>query len=201
MKMSRLPSEMGTLTTPRRKAQKAGYTLLELIIVMTIIMILTAGALGATRAIIRSLRFSNAINKVVFLVQQSRSLAASGTDPNVEQYGVLIESGQSNSVTLFSDAKAGVQINGPAHALIETYTLDAANLLISTRNEQDVECLGGQTIIFHNGKSAVEIYCGAVVPANLINRAKIGVVENRPANPRSQFFTLQRASGIPQPVQ
>lgn len=78
---------------------KRAFTLLEIIIVITIIITLAAVAVSQTSGVQQLLRFQNAFQQTVFLVQRSRTMAVT-RQGTAEVFGIDLSA--SNEINLFS---------------------------------------------------------------------------------------------------
>lgn len=176
---------------------KKGFTIVELIIVIAILIILAGAALSGAGGIIRSLRFSNAFNKVILMVQQARSLAVTGKNSAMKAYEV-----QFNFSSPFSAVLQSIQQNDVAQEM-ERFTLDAQTNLSLTRPS---DCDPPVRIRFLNGRAETQLTCGDGVPPTQAIQLTIGLQESAagagagaaPALVRSKSFSIHRASGIPQ---
>ena len=83
-----------------RRVNKKAFTILEIIIAIAVILILATAALSGSGGIIRSMRFNNAFNKMVLMVQKAKSLATSGKKTDVKNYKVefLLDKGAANLI-------------------------------------------------------------------------------------------------------
>lgn len=66
------------------------FTLIEIIIVTAIIIILTAAAITGASGVVKTLRFNNTFDKVVFMLQKTRSIAIAERK-NEPYYQFMIE--------------------------------------------------------------------------------------------------------------
>lgn len=176
------------------KKTRFAFTIIELIIVIAILLILAAGAFGGTGGIIRGLRFSNAFNKMVLMVQQARSLAVTGKNPDLKSYEV-----QLNMSAPFSAVLQGIQQND-APQIIESFTLDAASTNLSLTNNGGCD---PAIIRFLNGKAETQLLCtgGSLPSVTLLTIMLEDTSGGAPAGTapvHSKSFTIHRAAGIPQ---
>lgn len=188
-----------------------GYSVLELIIVVTIIMTLAAATIGGTRTLLRSLRFGNSFNKLVFMVQQARSLASTGKKPEetvggltqgVRYYSVQFQSTTDatlveNSAILYTkltDTGAGYNPIAHPEEKMELFVIPAEQkfALFGKNLETQQEC-GYIVIRFENGTALSQIKCDDAEAAQV--EISLRDTEN---SERVRTFTIHRASGIPQ---
>lgn len=163
-----------------------GFTLAELFIVVTIVLILAAVALGGVSGTLRNLRFGNAFNKMIFMVQQGRGLASTGRDSAVAVYIV-----QFNFTA--SDPRA-ITIKQKLDNTLE----EIDRLILDPRDFQffaAAPCNQASVIViqFTNGKAATQLLCDNVAQSLLT----IGLQETRQAG-NSKTFSIHQASGVPQ---
>lgn len=171
---------------------KKGFTIIELIIVVAILIIMAGAALSGTGGIIRGLRFSNSFNKIVLMVQRARSLAVTGKNANIKAYEVQFSFASPGTAILQGEKQDGTMQE------IERFTLVSQTNLEFTNN---LACEPA-TIRFLNGKAETQLICtGGPSTVVLI---EVGLRENAvnaapgAAAVRSKSFTIHRASGIPQ---
>lgn len=161
--------------------KKSAFTLVELMIVVAIVLILAAAATGGALSVLRNLRFSNAFNKAVFIVQEARNLAINekGT---AASYRVEITGTTLNLFALDSTTA------------IDSYALQ--NMPNATFYSRAVGSSGDCTpaeIKFAKGAVKTTLICaGADNPASLI----VGLSD--PENNLDKSFTIHKAAGIPQ---
>jgi prepilin-type N-terminal cleavage/methylation domain-containing protein len=168
-----------------------GFTIIELIIVIAILLILAAGAFGGTGGIIRGLRFSNTFNKMILMVQQARSLAVTGKNPDLKSYEVQFNFTAPGSMVL-----QGIRQNDTPQE-IERFSLDTQTNLEFTSEPSCTQA----TIRFLNGKAETELICiGGTLSSPLLTigleETASGAAGTAPAHQKS--FTIHRAAGIPQ---
>jgi prepilin-type N-terminal cleavage/methylation domain-containing protein len=178
---------------------KKGFTIVELIIAMTVILILAGAAVAGSAGLIRSIRFTNAFNKIVFMVQQARSLAVTGKNSAVNDYYMIFdETADPETITLFGDQNNNQTLD--TGESIEEYRLETTtnlHLHLESLSPTAVPSCGTLRIGFRNGNGETSLVCGADTPANV----KIGVEEEPEGGGpavRSKNFLLHQAAGIPQ---
>lgn len=178
------------------KVNKKAFTIIEILIAITVILILAAAALSGSGGIIRSMRFNNAFNKMVFMVQRARNLAIAGKNADVEKYAVEIFK---NTAALFTS---------PESATSEILTLpESTKLQFKTKTETGLECISMAIIIFKNGVSEPVLACdgemsGSLDPTsgNTANTLKITLQELGASDEpvREKTFSINHISGVPQ---
>lgn len=91
---------------PKRNPHSQGYTLFELIIVITVIAILSVAALTGIIKSQSILKFRGAVKDTANIIREARSAALSNRklteDDAPEQYGVYIDS-QTKKIIIFAD--------------------------------------------------------------------------------------------------
>ncbi|MBI5413487.1 prepilin-type N-terminal cleavage/methylation domain-containing protein [Candidatus Peregrinibacteria bacterium] len=160
--------------------KKSAFTLIELMIVIAIMLILAAAAMSGMSSVLRNLRFGNAFNKAVFMVQQARNLAATEKGA-AASYRVEIAS---DNIKLFADT-----------TLTETYNLQ--NMPGATFVSQVTGITGNCStakIEFAKGAAKTILTCegGSANPASLT------VALSDTANSLNKSFSIHNAAGIPQ---
>lgn len=163
-----------------------GYTLAEILVVVSIILILATAALQGTRSIIKNMRFSNAFNKMLFMVQHGRNLAITGKDSTAKNYGVRFEFIiQPHKAIVYKTIDKVVED-------IDTFTLEKNSNLEFTVTPK---CLANvMKLEFTNKSGEAKIICGNTPPQSTVT---IGLKENAPDG-RSKSFSIHAAGGIPQ---
>mgnify|MGYP001568021810 CR=1 FL=1 len=174
--------------------RRQGFTIAEMIVVIAVVLILAAAAIGGTSAITRSLRFTNTFNKLVFMVQQARNLAVTGNNSDTKEYVVIFEqkmSPQPDTITLF-------------RKIDDSYTIDAGDIVIeeykiltTTNLELTLEKIAGGScskiiVSFQNGAAKTSLLCDDEANPNL----KIGIGDGVSSN--EKHFLIHEAAGIPQ---
>lgn len=173
---------------------KKGFTIIELIIVVAILIIMAGAALSGTGGIIRGLRFSNAFNKIVLMVQRARSLAVTGKNPNIKWYEVQFSFASPGTAILQGEKQDGITQE------IERFTLEPQTNLSFSKIPN---CDPTAEIRFLNGKAETQLICQGIAEEQ-VTLLTIGLQENAAnaapgaAAVRSKSFTIHRASGIPQ---
>lgn len=82
------------------------FTLLEIIIVVTIVLILATAAVSQTGSVQQLLKFNNVFQQTVFFVQRARTMALTQRE-DAPRFGVDFST--SNSIQLFKDPAATVE--------------------------------------------------------------------------------------------
>jgi len=154
-----------------------GYTIVELIIVITIILVLAGAAIGGTSGIIRNLRFTNTFNKMVLMVQQARSNAITGK--NEQSYGINI---QSSVFQIFA---------GTSTTVIETLQAPT-NLVFSTKGS--LTCAAAATIEFTSLKATTTLKCNGIDEKQL----EVSLCNDSACTTNKKSFLINKAAGIPQ---
>ena len=165
-----------------------------MIVVVCIVMILAAAAITGSAGILRNLRFGNAFNKIVLMVQSARGLAVTGKnsyDTPITSYDVRFNLSASQSVDIFA--------NGP-NVVVETYTIEATTGLQIFANELEnaaapTPCSGldpAAVLSFAQNSAALTLTCGGT-PRPLM---QFGIQEG--AGGTSKTFLIHQAAGIPQ---
>lgn len=172
-----------------KRVKNKAFTILEIVIAIAVILILAAAALQGSGGIIRSMRFNNAFNKLVLMVQKGRNLAIASRDTNVEKYEIKIDLA-SNTADLVKYAKSSTTSES-----IELLTFtDTSNM--SLKAASDIECNTTAVATFLNGTSEPTLKCDA----SAVNTLKISLREKDAAGNqvREKTFSVNRLSGIPQ---
>lgn len=167
---------------------KKGYTIAELIIVIAIILILSTAAISGSAGLIRSLRFTNSFNKMVFMVQQARSLAVTGKG-SAANYDVQLGIA-TNTISIGSSTAV-------VREILETFTLEATTNLTFFASHTDGTCSTSATIQFERGAAKTSLVCDAVNPPPSLFTVGVREVEAG-VERRSKTFSIHQASGIPQ---
>lgn len=172
------------------KVNKKAFTIIEIIIAIAVILILATAALSGSGGIIRSMRFNNAFNKMILMVQRAKSLATSGKKTDVKSYKVefLLEEG---TVNLIADA-------GTVETM-DTLELEQTSLLKLT----SPSCGNATTysaIIFNNQTNEIELKCSNAPNATNESLLKISLEEKDADgnSVREKTFSINHLSGLPQ---
>ncbi|MBI4994170.1 prepilin-type N-terminal cleavage/methylation domain-containing protein [Candidatus Peregrinibacteria bacterium] len=189
------------------KGTKA-FTIIEILIAIAVILILAAAALSGSGGIIRSMRFNNAFNKLVFMTQRARSLAIAKKNADIEKYMVVIS--LAPSIPQFPKNTAALilyKYDAPKPETIEVLTLQQdSQLYLKTKKANDLECNDIAVVIFKNGASEPVLACGgpSVISnpssSEVTNILKIFLTEQDASGNavREKSFALYNTSGIPQ---
>lgn len=172
-----------------------GFTLIEILIVVAIIGIISAAAIIGSSGIIRALRFGNSFNKIVFMIQQARSLASAGKDTNVQQYGVYFDLLTPARAILFGRNNTLDEIPS-ADKTIEKFVLpDGETLSATDLSAPAAPCAASGeyfAIRFRNGNAQTSSVC----EGNPITNLKVTLSDEVLA--REKSFSINQAAGIPQ---
>ncbi|MBI2638694.1 prepilin-type N-terminal cleavage/methylation domain-containing protein [Candidatus Peregrinibacteria bacterium] len=175
---------------------KKGFTIVELIIVIAILIIMAGAALGGVGGIIRGLRFSNTFNKMILMIQQARSLAVTGKNSDMKAYEVQFSFAPVEAILRGIKQDDSVQT-------IETFVLNSSSTNLSFSNP--LNCNPATTIRFLSGKAETQLVCEGIAEQN-VALLTVGLQETAlntapgavPAIVRQKSFTVHRAAGIPQ---
>lgn len=169
--------------------RKNAFTLIEFLIVITVVMILAATAITGSTGVIQNLRFGNAFNKMVFMVQQARNLAltAKGKIPG---YQIKFDNKKIELFTTEGNDKKLDTLNLPAQGI--TYCVE--NLSAgATPSVTLPSCnCNSASIGFTSGTAKTILSCAGQNVAFM--RFGIKTTDNT----RQKFFTIHAATGIPQ---
>lgn len=168
---------------------RGGYTIIELIIVVAIVLILTASVLAGTGSLTRSLRFNNSFDKLILLVQQARSLAKANKDSSIKSYGVRFEWDLTTSAVVFSENQTGTVADEVSSKLT---LADGTQLKIFTPQN----CTLSATIRFAAGSADASLRCEGVAKPD-VALLTMGIRDTSTAN-KTKTFSIHRVGGIPQ---
>lgn len=174
------------------KSPAKGFTILEIIIAISVILILAAVALTNAGGIIQGMRFTNAFNKTFLMVQKARNLAMAGKETQIEKYGVVffINTQPKNTAALFLYEKNAAKPTG-----IETFSIaSTSNIEINVSDEDGAACGNLAEISFKNGSAATELMCD---DGNGENFLSITLKENTVGG-RAKTFSINKIGGLPQ---
>ena len=176
---------------------RPGTSLLELILVMTVIVILTGAALFGTRGGLQTLALNNTNGQLVFMIQQARSLAQSGIgSPEVGAYGVSLQSGAGRTVLFFEDKEPfDKRPASPPDTMRELLHLSDQGFSLSVKDETGRPCTNYATVLFKNTTDKVELYCDSLDDS--VNQLLFSL--NSTARPTTvRTFSIHRAAGVVQ---
>lgn len=162
------------------------FTILEIIIAIAVILILAAAALQGSGGIIRSMRFNNAFNKILFITQQARNQALNGKNTEVKSYEIK-----------FIIASVPHKVE----SINESLNFDAASKLTLTAEAGGAtgvtKCISSANISFENVTAKTTFLCDGGGGAEYL---RIRMEEKDAADNvvREKSFTLYNTSGIPQ---
>ncbi|MFA6521199.1 MAG: prepilin-type N-terminal cleavage/methylation domain-containing protein [Candidatus Gracilibacteria bacterium] len=173
-----------------------GFTLIELVIAVTVIIILAGSALAGVGPVMRSLRVGNTFNKMVFMVQQARSAAATSRGES-DYYGVKFEINVMPSIIHRFEEKIGDLQPTP----VEDFAiLASANSKIFANNKQTGQPCGfnSATIKFEKKTAIPHFYCDGVEADNNSILMEFLLKEDLQANAKTKGFIIHKQAGIPQ---
>lgn len=167
-----------------------GFTLIEILIVVAIVAILAAAAIGNSSGLIDGLRFNNAFNKTVFMVQQARNFSSSGKDNF--SHGVQIVNGATSfTIKLFADDDGDGSYDASEES--ENYSLPSGvSIEVSNLGGSSSECDFPIQILFALRTAEASLKCGTTSTSQIkitLTSATLG---------RTPSFSITSASGIPQ---
>lgn len=173
---------------------KKGFTMAELVIVITIIIVLSVAALGGLGSVQRSMRLTNSFNKILLMVQQARSMAVTEKDTTLKNYEVEFNSNVNAPDSVI--VRGNTKDNSPAKE-IERYILDQSIKLklISENNA----CTPKAIVRFVSGNATTQLTCLGI-GSDAVVMLKLGIQEVAQGNAQAQSktFSIHNASGIPQ---
>lgn len=171
---------------------KKAFTIIEILIAITVILILAAAALGNSGGIIRSMRFNNTFNKMILMVQKAKSLATSGKKTDVKNYKVefLLDDG---TVNLIADTATGGET-------MDTLHLGKTSLLKLTSPSCGETAATYSAIIFTNKTNEIELKCSNTPNAGNEPLLRIKLTEEDASGKpvREKNFSVSNLSGVPQ---
>lgn len=198
----------------------AGFTLVEIMVVIAIVMILASAAVLQTSQVQNLLQFNNTFSRLTLMVQRARNLASTeteaGTDFGVYMEGTDLFTGQ-QKITLFAnritnpggneryDPLAAGDPPGARDEKLENALVLPAGIQVTGFNFQDGQKCTTQTLIFfESGTGNATFYCNdtkmdrsAIDPTkNQSGQLQIGLNQN--ATSRQKCFVIHVLSGIPQ---
>lgn len=181
---------------------------MEIVIAIAVILILAAAALQGSGGIIRSMRFNNAFNKLVLMVQKGKSLATAGKDTSVEKYAIIISlTGISSVYPENTAALVLYKYLAPKPEVLELLNLEeTSKLYLKTEKADGLKCSQIAAIIFKNGTAEPTLACDGnsvslnPAAADLTNILKISLEEKDAAvnQVREKTFSISNLSGVPQ---
>ena len=152
---------------------KKAFTLVEIIIVLTVIMIMSVMAVGGTSGILGNIRFTNAFNKMLLLVQQASNLSINGKNPDIINYSVTITPGQD------------IVLKGDSTEIDKITSTDLKEFSIYCEPNCTVA-----TISYSNGTAVTDLTCTGI---GKVNSLKIGL---RKGTTYDKSFQVYKAGGI-----
>lgn len=210
----------------KKQRRRLAFTLAEIIVVVTIVIILAGIAFSSTSGVIKNLRFNNAFNKMVLMVQEARNLAATGKDSRASNYGIDFYQMTQGGVTVHAMRLYKEFLNAPQQFIFNstqqpdlqppedqellTYHLPQTlsllvTPLITVPAGSAVACNPSSnpppSLFFNAGSGSLEIRCGNNPATVQMYSASFTIAETPPGGPqaqRSKAFTIHKAAGIPQ---
>lgn len=187
------------------------FTLIEILVTVGIILIIASVGLIGGSSVVNNLRFSNAFNKMMLIVQNARARSlttqASATQSNIVQYSVEFLPA-SGSVRFFSEsgtARLGEFNTGQPSAeddlLMEpafdvaTAVPGAALVLENLNPATPPVCAQNIVISFAKGTRNLTMRCDG---AAQIYHVRLGLQTGAGLTLKKKTFTLHQASGIGQ---
>lgn len=184
---------------------KRAFTVAELLIIIAVILILSAAAIGGSQGLMRSLRFGNSFNKIMFMIQRARSLAVTGKNPDVKSYQVNfklpLEDGLPAPGAAAHTAALQKILEGATSApdddsteISETFTLETSTRLFfaATPPAGITETCDSVTLTFKNGNAQTSLSCNTTAISQITLELKENGAE------RSKKILIHGATGIPQ---
>lgn len=175
--------------------KKQAFTLAELIVVISIIIVLAGASIIGTAGIIKNLRFANAFNRLVFMVQEARSRAVTSRG-TAAAYIVTIAftSDATTSKKTITLTENPAPTSGPPN--IDSNTLDTAGSIIFSAKDRSggspgSACSSSASIRFERKTARATLTCNGTVK----NLMEFGIEETG-RTPKS--FLIHQAAGIPQ---
>ena len=182
-----------------------GFTLLELMITVTILLILMTAAVLQTSSVQNLIRFNNTFSKMILMAQRARNLAfnQAGDGMNVGMYFNV------PNVTIFSDKnKDHLYTSVPADAeekLENPLVMPAGMKFFITASAvpgSPASCPDA-VLEYENGTAKPIFYCGGVEiltsgaasPQDLEMKIQL----QHSTEKRARCFTIHLLSGVPQP--
>jgi prepilin-type N-terminal cleavage/methylation domain-containing protein len=176
--------------------KKSGFSLVELIIVIAIIMILAAAGLTGYGSISTNLRFNNTFNRIIQMVEQARSMAVTGKG-TAGGYGVHIKNDiENDTVELFSSNPDDASTySALSHKPIDSEIIKAsAKLELKATTEEAMTC-STATIFFERNTSKTSLYCIAI---DLKTPPVLKIELSTSDASKTKSFSIHKAAGIPQ---
>lgn len=165
---------------------KKAFTIIEMLVVIAIVLILSAAAIGGTSGLIKNLRFNNAFNKTILLVQQARNLAITGKDNLIKSY-ILEFDLAAGKATLKSKKESG------APSELDKLVLDSASGMTFTASGA-AYCTTTASITFANTTAETALSCVGAGASTYLQVLKIEIRMDA----KTKSFSINKASGVPQ---
>ncbi len=190
---------------------KKGFTLLELIIVVTIVLTLASIAISQTSGVQQLIQFNNSFQQIMFFTSRARSLSVTGAEAinntAAELLGVNFPSAMEADL-IASDSDPAVTQS----ELVESYSLPS-KVLVALSGSTLATCSFPAKIIFEKETANIRFFCGENEQGPVEAQDKFLTIrlcqvqdsseQNCPQAGSSSIirerqFTIHRASGIPQ---
>lgn len=156
---------------------KKAFTLVEMIIVLTVIMIMSVMAISGTSGILGNIRFTNAFNKMLLLVQQASNLSINGKNSDIKNYSVTITPGQD------------IVLKGDSTEIDKITSADLKEFSIYAEPNCTVATIG-----YSNGTAIADLTCtGIGAPNDKVNSLKIGLKKGTTFD---KSFLIHKAGGV-----
>lgn len=172
----------------------SGFTLLELLLVITVVLVLATIAITQTSGAQKALQFNNTFQQVVFLTQRARTMALTERTPG-SQFGIDFAGSPQNEVRLFEEEPTSIE---------EEFTFPSGvyHEVTQTEAEAGAACLDTQ-ISFDTATGETNFSCtGADEPLVLrvtLCQLTAGIsCTSKRVELRRRSFLIHRAAGIPQ---
>lgn len=192
------------------KKYEQGFTVVELLIVITIMLVLASSAIAGGMYILRMLKFNNVFNKVILMVQNARSMAATEKGGGeTAKYGVRFFSGTPFYVQIFSQSAADATDGTITEAfyLPRDFSMQIQDLTItigSSTCESTVPTTPLAEIIFPKASRDIVMKCeGTDVssgpdPPEKIKLMQFSISSVGPFGTTTKAFVVHKTTGMPQ---
>ncbi|PIQ78490.1 hypothetical protein COV82_00875 [Candidatus Peregrinibacteria bacterium CG11_big_fil_rev_8_21_14_0_20_46_8] len=180
---------------------RAAYSIIELLVVVAILLILAAVAVGTANGVLAEQRMNNAYNAVTNLIQEARGNALASKDSQIAEYRITIPQplianpNQPVTVVLSSVSTSG------AETQLERIDLGNQGLDILFYQDQQQQACNLTSRIMYQTQTGTPIFeCAVTAYTGNLNtkQIRIEIRERNQQNPRQRLFTIHRASGTPQ---
>ncbi|MEK7528926.1 MAG: type II secretion system protein [Patescibacteria group bacterium] len=163
---------------------KSGFTLVELVVIGTIILILAGVAITQGVSTQRSLRHRAAFDAAIGMIQEARTMAQTGEDTGDTAYGVaFVANSTPQQFVLFKNSYAANGSNNIStpYSLANYLTLDMGS------------CLSEATVAFSVPEATTQLTCDGVASSTPSMTVRLSLTGGG-----TRRFTIHRATGIPQ---